>query len=133
MPTSLTHPTQAWPIAAALLDALSRRNFDALQDCLDDRVRFRALVPSGAFQLDGAGDTAAKFRAWFGGDDAFEVADAAVGQLGTRMYARWRVRMWPPGRPGQARVAEQHVFTTGDQRLDTIDLLCSGFLAEVAT
>ena len=133
MTTSLPTRPHAWPVAGLLLDALTRRDFDALQACLDEGVRFRALVPPGPFQLDGAADTAARFGAWFGGDDHFEVADAAVGQLGARMYARWRVRMWPSGRPDQARVAEQHVFTTGNDRILTLDLLCSGFHAEVAS
>lgn len=130
--TSLTDRTHAWPVAGLLLDALTRRDFDAVQACLDERVRFRALVPSGAFELDGAASTAAKFGTWFGGDDEFEVVDAAIGQLGGRMYARWRVRMWPSGRPDHARTAEQHVFTTGTDRIATLDLLCSGFHAEVA-
>jgi hypothetical protein len=133
MTTSLTTRPHAWPVAGLLLDALTRRDFDALQACLDERVRFRALVPSGAFERDGAADTAAKFRTWFGGADRFEVADAAIGQLGARMYARWRVRMWPPGRPSDVRVAEQHVFSTGQERIVTLDLLCSGFHAEVAS
>jgi hypothetical protein len=132
MTTTLTDRTHARPVAGLLLDALTRRDFDALHACLDEHVRFRALVPSGAFELDGAADTAAKFGRWFGGDDEFEVADAAIGQLGQRRYARWRVRMWPPGQPDHARSAEQHVFTTGNDRIVTLDLLCSGFHAEVA-
>lgn len=132
MTTTLTDRPHAWPVAGLLLDALTRRNFDAFQACLDESVRLRALVPSGPFQLDGAANTATRFATWFGGDDEFEVADAAIGQLGARMYARWRVRMWPAGHPDRARTAEQHVFTTGTERILTLDLLCSGFHAEVA-
>jgi hypothetical protein len=132
MDTLTTDRSHVLPVAGLLLDALTRRDFDALQGCLDDQVRFRALVPRGAFELNGAAETATRFRTWFGGDDAFEVVAASLGRLGTRMYARWRVRMWPPGRPDQARTAEQHVFTTGNEQIATLDLLCSGFHAETA-
>ena len=121
------HQSTVWPIAGLLLDALTRRNFEAMQAVLDDDVRFRALVPSGPFQLDTAEAAAARFRSWFGGEDEFDVLDASVGEVGSRLYARWRVRMCPPGRPGESRVAEQHVFTTGTTRIASIDLLCSGF------
>lgn len=133
MDTLITTRSHAWPVAGLLLDALRRRDFDALEECLDEQVRVRALVPSGAFELDGNTDAANRFRTWFGGDDGFEVTDAAFGRLGTRMYARWRIRMWPPGRPDQARTVEQHAFTTGENRIATLDLLCSGFHADVAT
>jgi ketosteroid isomerase-like protein len=114
-----------------LLDALTRRDFDAVQAVFDDDVRFRALVPSGPLELDGAEAAAQKFRSWFGGEDEFEVLDASIGEVGSRLYARWRVGMCPPGRPGESRVAEQHVFTTGTTRIASLDLLCSGFHASV--
>jgi hypothetical protein len=132
MDTLVPARSNAWPAAGLLLDAIIGRDFDALHDCLDEQVRFRALVPRGAFELDGATETANQFRTWFGGDDAFEVADAALGRLGPRMCARWRVRLWPPGRPDEARTAEQHVFATGEHRIATLDVLCSGFHAEDA-
>lgn len=125
------HQSSVWPIAGLLLDALTRRDFDAMQELLDDDVRFRALVPSGPFQLDTAEASAAKFRSWFGGEDEFEVLDASIGEVGARLYARWRVRICPPGRPGESRVAEQHVFTTGTTRIASLDLLCSGFHASI--
>jgi hypothetical protein len=123
--------SSAWPNAGLLLDALTRRDFDAMEALLDDDVRFRALVPRGPFELDSAEATAAKFRSWFGGEDDFEVLDAAIGEVGPRLYLRWRVRMSPPGRPEESRVAEQHVFTTGAARIASLDLLCSGFHGRV--
>lgn len=132
MDSLTTARPHAWPVADVWLDALTRRDFEGLRECLDEHVRFRALVPGGPFELTGAAAAAARFRAWFGGDDAFAVVDAALGPLGPRTYARWRVRMWPPGRPDQARCAEQHAFATGEGKIATLDLLCSGFQAEVA-
>lgn len=122
--------THGWPVVGLLLDALTRRDFDAFGACLAPDVRFSGLVPRGPFELDSATATADKFRTWFGGDEVFEVVDASVGQLGSKLYARWRIRMYPVGRPEEARQAEQHVFTTGTDRVESMDLLCSGFHRE---
>ncbi len=120
------HPT-SWPVAGLLLDALTRRDFDAMRALFAADVRFRGLIPPGPFELNTAADAAARFRTWFGGEDDFEVLDASVGQIGERFYARWRVRMNRPGSPNEGRVAEQHVFTTGADRIAALELLCSGF------
>ena len=120
----------AWPLAGLLLDALSRRDFDALESCLDPEVRFRALLPRGPMELGTATETADRFRTWFGGDDGFEVIDASVSQIGTKIYARWRIRMTPRDASEPTRVAEQHVYTTGSEQIATLDLLCSGFHSE---
>jgi hypothetical protein len=125
-----TAPDPAWPVAGHLLDALTRRDFAAFADCLEPGVRFRALVPPGPFALDRADDVAAKFTAWFGGPDRFEVVDASAGQIGDKVCLRWRIRMWPADAPGAARVVEQHVYLTGADQVATLDLLCSGFHAE---
>jgi len=121
------HRSTGWPIGGLLLDALTHRDFDAMCNLFDDNLRFRALVPSGPFELTSADAAAAKFRSWFGGEDDFEVLDASLGQVGSKLYARWQVRLAPPGRPTESRVAEQHVFITGTQRVEALDLLCSGF------
>src|SRR3954447_8253772 len=121
----------AWPVVGLLLDALTQRNFDAMHRLFADDVRFRALVPPGALEFHTADQAVAKFRSWFGGEDEFEILDASLGQVGSRLYARWRARMSPPGRPAESRIAEQHVFTTGTKRIETLDLLCSGFQMDV--
>lgn len=119
-----------WPVAGLLLDALTRRDFAGIGACLDEQVRFRALVPPGLIELDNAADVVARFTTWFGGEDTFEVLDASVGQVGSKLYARWTVRMTPVGAPASARVAEQHVYTRGQDRIESLDLLCSGFHPE---
>lgn len=125
---SLKSPQQtAWPVGGLLLEALTHRDFDAMHRLFAEDVRFRALTPRGAFELHTARETTATFRSWFGGVDDFDILDASLGQVGSRLYARWRARMWTPGHPTQSRTAEQHVFTTGTVRIETLDLLCSGF------
>ncbi len=120
-------PPQAWSVAGVLLDGLSNRDFDLMAACLAPDVRFRAMLPRGPIEVTGADQTADHFRRWFGGDDAFEVLDSSVGQIGPRIYLRWRVRMHPVDAPTDERVVEQHLFTTGNEVIRTLDLLCSGF------
>jgi hypothetical protein len=110
-----------WTTAGLFLDALTRRDFPSLAACLDPRIRFRALVPRGPFELTDARATAAWFREVFGDKEIFEVQDAAIGQIGGRAYLRWRVRT------GDTEVVEQHVFATGADRIASLDLMCSGF------
>jgi hypothetical protein len=117
-----------WPVAGLLLDALTRRDFDAMLDCLSPHVRFRALVPPGSFQLDTATETVARFRRWFDTPDAFHVVDASAGRIVAKTYLRWQIRVQPAD--GCARIVEQHAYTTGTDRIDTLDLLCSGFHTE---
>lgn len=127
----MTAPSStAWPINGQLLDALSRRDFDALERCLSEGARMRALVPKGALEENGPAAIAERFRLWFGGDDTFDVIEASASDIGARHYLRWRIRMASADVPAEGRVAEQHLYTSGAGSIETIDLLCSGFHAE---
>jgi hypothetical protein len=85
------------------------------------------MLPRGPMEVNGADQAVDYFRRWFGGDDVFEVLDASVGQIGPRIYLRWRVKMHPVDTPTDESVVEQHLFTTGNEVIRTLDLLCSGF------
>ena len=127
---SIAGPGAEWSTAGRFLEAFTRRDYDALASCLDPDVALRALVPRGPIAATGADAVRDRIAGWFGGADEFELVDAAIGQVGARTYLRWRVRMWNP--TTGSRIAEQHVFTRGTDRFDTLDLLCSGFHAETA-
>ena len=116
-----------WELAGQFLDALARRDFPGLESCFDPNVRFRALVPRGALEENSAAPAVALFRRWFGADDAFEVLDAAIGQAGPRIYLRWQVRTGVADDPSSFRLVEQHAFATARERIEVLDLLCSGF------
>jgi hypothetical protein len=122
------HP--AFQVGGAFLERIARRDLDGLADCVEPDVRVRAMVPPGPFELQGAEELVGRFRRWFGGDDAFELVDASLGEVGPRLYLRWRVRMTCAGPPRSSRVVEQHAFAGTRERIDTIDLLCSGFVDE---
>jgi hypothetical protein len=127
MTTAITPAPAGWAVAGTFMEALTHRDFDAMSGCLDPQVRLRALVPRGLLELHGP-EVIARLRTWFGGDDDFEVVDAALGEAGSRLYMRWRVRMSPA--TARARVVEQHVYAGVGARVETIDLLCSGFADE---
>jgi len=118
-----------WEIAGQFLDALARRDFPELESCLDTNVRFRALVPRGAIEANGAVQAVALFRTWFGQDDTFDVIDAAIGQMGPRTYLRWQVRTGSGGDASSFRLVEQHAFAVAGRRIQALDLLCSGFIS----
>ena len=122
-----------WEIAGQFLDALARRDFPELESCLDTNVRFRALVPRGAIEANGAAQVVALFRRWFGEDDTFDVIDAAIGQMGPRVYLRWQVRTGAASDRSSFRLVEQHAFATARDRIEALDLLCSGFTPSTPT
>jgi SnoaL-like domain len=120
----------SWPAAGRYVQALTERDFAALRNCLHPDVRFRAVVPPGPFELNGSAAVTAKFESWFGEHEIFEVLDAAIGQVGTRMYLRWRLRVAAAATPHGGRIVEQHVYATGTNGIETLDLLISGFQPE---
>ena len=120
----------SWEVAGRFLDALVRRDFDALLECLDPHLRFRALLPPGPLELDTAIATVGRFRLWFDGKHPFEVVDASVGQVGDRLYLRWRIRSHRADDPTTICLVEQHAFADIADRIVALDLLCSGFRPE---
>ncbi|GAA4547148.1 nuclear transport factor 2 family protein [Pseudonocardia xishanensis] len=123
-----TVPLTPAPVQTAgrLVDAVAAQDFAALRRCLTDAVRFRALLPPGAVEIVDPVAATDRFLAWFGGPDRLEVLDTVIGAIGSKASVRWRVRRTAPD--GTERLVEQHLFVTGDGRLDTLDLLCSGFV-----
>jgi|SRR5947209_19360405 len=116
-----------WAVGGRFVDALGQRDFDGMARCLDRSVQFRGLLPSGPFDVVGPEAAMVRFRQWFGGPDLCEMIDATVGEVGSKLYLRWRVAMTPASSGAPVRVAEQHLFATIDQRIVGLDLLCSGF------
>ncbi|MDX1881514.1 nuclear transport factor 2 family protein [Mycolicibacterium sp. 141076] len=118
-----------WAVAGAFLEAFAGQDFTALAECLDPDVHFRALIPPGLVDVTGAGDTVGRFRHWFGAG-TFELVDASVGRVGDRIALSWRVLTSPPGDPTAVKIVEQRMFAAADDRIHSIDLLCSGFQSE---
>jgi hypothetical protein len=64
--------------------------------------------------------------------DAFEVVDTTVGEVAGRLQMTWRFRLRPaPFDIGDGwHVIEQHAFADVTERIEALDLVCSGFRAE---
>lgn len=125
--TAAGGPAPRLSVGGLFIEALARQDFAAMADCLDPSVRLRALLPRGPVEVNGCEEVAGWFGSLFGGPDGLEVADATVGEVGPRLYLRWRVSLRGPGPSGPLRLVEQHVFADGGERIGAVDLLCSGF------
>lgn len=120
-------PLSTVPRTAAtdLLDALARRDFTQLAGCFSDDVRFRALLPSGPCELTGPAEVAERFRSWFGQDDELLLLDSDVAKVGSKVRLRWRVQVASTGH--RPRFVEQTVLAAVGERIEALDLLCSGW------
>ena len=131
--TTLNRPdVPPFSVAGTFLEAFAARDFARLPDSLSDTVHLSALVPIGLKEWDGPDEIVAAFNWWFGDADRFDLVDAVVGEVGTRLHLRWRVRV-RGGRFGERwHVVEQQVYahTGPDGRITRLFLLCSGFCPE---
>lgn len=122
-----------WSLGGLLLEALARRDFDGMLGCLAPAATMRALLPSGLAECDGAPAVVDRLRAWFGGAQEFEVLAGTVGEVGGRMHLAWRLRMHPtPWGDDDWHVIEQQAYVDAADRIDAIDLVCSGFRADAS-
>ncbi len=88
----------------------------------------RALLPRGLAECQGAAEIVENLRSWFGGAEEFEVRDGTVGDVGGRVHVAWRLRLRPtPWGDDAWHVVEQQAYLRAGERIDAIDLLCSGF------
>lgn len=126
--------TTRWSVGGLLLEALAARDFERLTDCLAPSATMRALLPSGLAQCDGAPAVVERIRGWFGGAEEFDVLDGTVGEVGGRMHVAWRLRMHPtPWGDDRWHVIEQQAYLHAGDRIDAIDLICSGFQPDPRT
>lgn len=129
-PSSPAQPAR-WSVAGLLLEALAGREFDRLAECFEPHAEMRALLPRGPVVYRGVQDITGAFRLWFGSAEDFEVLDATVGEVGSRLHASWRLRVSPTPRGDDGpHLIEQQVYAHAVGRIESIDLLCSGFQPE---
>jgi TusA-related sulfurtransferase len=115
-------------VARALVDALARQDFDALEATLDPAVRFRALVPGETVAAANSADTAACFRRWFGDKTDIEILDHHAEVLADRLRAGFRARLKKKGQPHV--IAQQLCGDLEHGKFVALDLLCTGFRPE---
>jgi len=108
------------------VDALSRRDFDALEDALAPDVKVRLLLPSRVEEIDSAAAARKRIEGWFGAATQFEVLKAGDEPIGERRRMSWRFSLVRTGGP---EVIEQVAFAdAGERGVTRVDLVCSGFL-----
>jgi hypothetical protein len=120
--------TTRWSVGGLLLEALAARDFTRMSDCFEPAATMRALLPSGLTELEGATQIVESVRSWFGGAEEFEVLDATVSEVGGRLHLAWRLRLHPtPWGDDAWHVIEQQTYLRAGERIESVDLLCSGF------
>jgi ketosteroid isomerase-like protein len=126
----LTDPSvPRFATAGAFLEALAAQDFDRLGAALSDDVHMRALLPPGYMEWDGASDVQATFTRWFGETERWELVDAVVGEVGSRVHLRWRVRLQAERLGEGWFTVEQQAYADAadDGRIARLSLLCTGY------
>jgi hypothetical protein len=117
------------PVAAAVAAIVVSRDRQRLRAALTETARLRALLPGGPIEDYGREDVAARFHGWFAPFDTVQLIASAGEAVGDRLLIHYRVHVT---RGADRRVCTQTaVCTLVDERLQVIDLLCSG-LREVS-
>ena len=127
-----TQPSSATDRGTDLIVALSERDFPRLAGARTPDVRMRALIPPGLVEISDAEAAAAKFSAWFGDAEEFELIRSGSDPVGDRVHVFYRLRVRKPG--NTAKLVEQHLLCAlAGSRVDALDLVCSGFRPDDVT
>jgi hypothetical protein len=121
-----TQPSSATDPGIALITMLAERDFAQLAGTLTPDVRLRALIPPGLVEIAGAEAAAARFSSWFGDAEEFELIRSGSEAVADRLHVSYRLRVKKPG--NVPKLVEQHLLCAfEDDRINAIDLVCSGF------
>ena len=105
--------------------AIAAQDQSALRDCFAPDAQFRALIPSGLKERNGASDAAALIARWFGDSTALELVDRRSVIVGDRVVLSYRFDGVEEGQPYAVEQTLSCVMS-GD-KIQSADLLCSGF------
>jgi hypothetical protein len=112
-------------IGERLVQAIAALDPDAIAACFSPDVEFRALIPPGLREREGADEVAALISAWFADSTELDLVEFTTDEVGDRLGLGYRFEGIEEGQP---YVVEQHlVCTVSGDRIHRADLLCSGF------
>ncbi len=116
-------------VGDAFVKAIAARDFEGMLSAVADDVRFRLMLPSGPKAEVGATEVVGSFVDWYAAADELRLESSSVETIANRLVMSYRFRIhdadgW--------QLIEQHLVAdvAEDGRLETIDLLCSGFLSD---
>jgi TusA-related sulfurtransferase len=110
----------------SFIHALAAQDFGSLELLYKPAARFRAIVPSGEYQGETAGEAAAVLRDWFGSFDSIQILQSTAKPVFDRLYLSYQLRFHD--REDGWQVAEQHAYcTVKEDRIVDMWLICSGF------
>jgi SnoaL-like protein len=118
-------------VGVRLIEALAARDFTRMSEYFEPSATMRALLPSGLVECQGPRQIVENVRSWFGDTEELELLDSTHGEVGDRLLVTWRFRLHPtPWGDDAWHVIEQHAYLRAGERIEAIDLLCSGFHPE---
>lgn len=110
--------------ATRFLDALGRRDFEALGETFTENAQLRGLMPSRLREEQGRSEIAERFRLWNDGDD-WELLESETSEMADLVRIRWRVASTDPDEG--ATVYEQTAYAkVGERGIEWMNLVCSG-------
>jgi hypothetical protein len=118
--------------AGSFLNGLAAQDFAQLRGALTADACLRALLPSGLREWAGADAIAHRFERWFGNTEDFDLVEAAVGEVGSRLHLNWRLRLRAERLGAGWFTVEQQAYADTDSsgRIARLDLLCTGYRPE---
>lgn len=129
-----TEPTETTGPTAAFVASLAARNFAEMAEVFAPGVAMRALLPRGPAEFNGVEEVVDAFKFWFGSAAGYEVVATSVDDVGGRLHASWRFRVDATPRGVQGwHVIEQQAYLQVSDRIDSVDLLCTGFIPDGGT
>jgi hypothetical protein len=111
--------------AESFVDALGRRDFDAIGATLSPDVRFRALTPGSTWGGFGVDSTLAAIHKWFGEEEALEPVSSNVEEISDRTHLTYRFRV--KNGEGWHLVEQQAYCIVDNDKITDISIVCSGF------
>lgn len=126
-PSSDTGLQPSAEVGQAFVEALGRKDFEALSALFDPEVDFRGLTPSRAWEATGpkalVDDVLSQ---WFEDSDQIErITPVDTGRIADREHIAYRFEVTNPD--GRFIGEQQAYYTERDGRIDWMRVLCSGF------
>ena len=115
-------------VGARFLDALGRRDYDALGRCFTHEATLRSIVPPGLREDDGREAIVRRFRRWTEEIDDYEVLAADATPCADLLRLCWEVGGFNPNFDGDGRsIFEQTAYAELDDGvIAAMRLACSG-------